>query len=80
MLLKDEESTHVHIHCADGGAKYWLEPTIELAINYRLSAHQLARIIDVEQASPGHLRRPELDIELAVDSIENPDNFPLQAR
>ena len=35
---------HVHIHCADGEAKYWLEPNIELAKNYGLSDLQLARI------------------------------------
>ena len=35
---------HVHIHCADGEAKYWLEPNIELARNYGLSDLQLARI------------------------------------
>ena len=28
---------HVHIHCGDGEAKFWLEPQIELARNYRLS-------------------------------------------
>ena len=22
---------HVHVHCADGEAKFWLEPEIELA-------------------------------------------------
>ena len=35
---------HVHVHCADGEAKYWLDPTIKLAKNHGLSAQQLARI------------------------------------
>lgn len=40
----------------------------------------IGKIINIEQASPGHLCWPELDIDLAIDSIENPDNFPLQAK
>ncbi len=35
---------HVHVHCAAGEAKYWLEPAIELAKNHGLSAQQLAKI------------------------------------
>ena len=38
---------HVHVHCADGEAKYWLEPTIQLAKNCRLSAQQLAKIREI---------------------------------
>ena len=32
---------HVHVYCADGEAKFWLEPEIELARNFRLSRAQL---------------------------------------
>ena len=32
---------HVHVSCADGEAKFWLEPDIALARNYRLSESQL---------------------------------------
>jgi len=35
---------HVHIICADGEAKFWLEPSLELARNYRLSGPQLREI------------------------------------
>ena len=35
---------HVHVHCAHGEAKFWLEPEIELAKNYRLSSTQLREI------------------------------------
>ncbi|MHB8414761.1 MAG: DUF4160 domain-containing protein [Acidiferrobacteraceae bacterium] len=34
----------MHILCADGEAKYWLEPDIELAKNYRLSRAQLKEV------------------------------------
>ncbi len=55
MLLKDEERMHIHADCADGEAKYWLEPTIELAKNYRLSAHQLARIREIVEVYENEL-------------------------
>ena len=32
---------HVHVHCADGEAKFWMEPRIELAQNYGLSGGDL---------------------------------------
>ena len=35
---------HVHVYCEDGEAKYWLEPNVELAHNYRLLAQQLKEI------------------------------------
>jgi len=35
---------HIHILCADGEAKFWLEPQIELAKNYKLSRIQLSEI------------------------------------
>ena len=40
---------HVHVHCADGEAKYWLEPIIELAKNYGLSPQQLTKIKEIVQ-------------------------------
>lgn len=35
---------HVHVICSNGEAKYWLEPEVELAMNYRLSREQLKEI------------------------------------
>ena len=35
---------HVHVYGGEGEAKYWLEPEIELARNYRLSGLQLKQI------------------------------------
>ncbi len=35
---------HIHVVSSDGEAKFWLEPEIELAKNYRYSIHQLKEI------------------------------------
>jgi hypothetical protein len=34
-------------------------------------------VLNVELAGPGHLYWPDLDIDLAVDSIDHPERFPL---
>jgi hypothetical protein len=35
---------HVHIYSPDGEAKYWLEPTIELAVNKGLKPVELGEL------------------------------------
>lgn len=42
---------HVHIMSAEGEAKFWLEPEIELAKNYHYSRSQLR---DIETLIEGH--------------------------
>ena len=44
FFSREETRKHVHVHGADGEAKFWLEPEIELAKNYGLSDSQLAKI------------------------------------
>ena len=41
FFSREETRMHVHVYCEDGEAKFWLEPEIELASNYRLSRLQL---------------------------------------
>jgi len=43
---------HVHVYCADGEAKFWLEPEIELAKNHRLPRKRLK---EVEQIIEEHV-------------------------
>ncbi len=35
---------HVHVYHADGEAKFWLEPEIELAENYGLSQRRISAV------------------------------------
>ncbi|MGB5325923.1 MAG: DUF4160 domain-containing protein [Pseudomonadales bacterium] len=44
FFSREEPRKHVHVHCTDGEAKYWLEPEISLARNFGLSPQQLAKI------------------------------------
>lgn len=40
----------------------------------------VGKIIDVQEVSPGHFFWPQLDIDLGIESIENPEKFPLKAK
>jgi len=44
FFSREESRPHVHVYCSDGKAKYWLDPELELARNYRLSKVQLNEI------------------------------------
>ena len=40
----EETRMHVHVRSSDGEAKFWLEPAVEMARNYRLSRVQLNEV------------------------------------
>ena len=40
----------------------------------------IAHIVRVELPSPDHLYWPDLDIDLAVESIQHPERFPLVSK
>lgn len=37
-------------------------------------------ILSLERPAPQHLRWPDLDVDLAVDSIEHPERYPLKSK
>ena len=39
----------------------------------------VSKLVNVEIPHPHHLYWPDLDVDLAVDSIRHPDRFPLVA-
>ena len=40
----------------------------------------IGKIINVQEVSPGHFYWPDLDIDLGIDSVENPEKYPLKSR
>jgi len=40
----------------------------------------IGRLVDVQLQGPGHLYWPKLDVDLAVDSIDHPEEFPLVSK
>ena len=51
FFSREESRMHIHVVSGDGEAKFWLEPEIQLAKNYRLSKKQLKNI---ERLIQGH--------------------------
>ncbi len=44
FFSREEARLHIHVQSADGEAKFWVGPSIELARNYGLSAQDLSRV------------------------------------
>lgn len=44
FFSREEERMHVHVISVDGEAKYWLEPEMELAKNFKFTRKQLKQI------------------------------------
>ena len=40
----------------------------------------IGSVLKLERPQPHHLYWPELDIDLTVDSIENPEKYPLKSK
>jgi hypothetical protein len=40
----------------------------------------IGQLVDVSLLQPDHLYWPQLDVDLAVESIEHPDRYPLVSR
>jgi hypothetical protein len=41
FFSREERRAHIHVNHPSGGAKFWLEPSIELAINHGLTPERL---------------------------------------
>jgi hypothetical protein len=40
----------------------------------------VSQVLNVERPSAGHLYWPDLDVDIAVESIEHPERFPLVSK
>ena len=41
FFSREDRRPHIHVSCQDGEAKFWLDPTIELAENHGLKQFQI---------------------------------------
>jgi hypothetical protein len=48
---------HVHVYCANGQAKFWLEPSIELAENYGLRSSEISTAQKLVEEHSDEIRR-----------------------
>lgn len=47
IFSNKEERKHIHVVKAENEAKYWLEPSIELAENYGFTSKEIKRITQI---------------------------------
>ncbi len=47
---------HVHVHCSNGEAKFWMEPQIELAQNYELNDKELRQARELIEGHANEIR------------------------
>jgi len=57
FFSREESRMHVHIHTPEGEAKYWLEPDIELAVNFGISQRDLKTIEKKIKEKENELKR-----------------------
>ena len=58
FFSREERRIHIHVASSDGEAKFWIEPTIELAENHGVSSHELGTLQEI-------VRRHEHEIRTA---------------
>ena len=56
FFSREESRMHVHVMCENGEAKFWLEPDIELARNFRLSRVQLRETEHIVEAHSDEIK------------------------
>ena len=56
FVSREKSYINVHVSCADGEAKFWLEPEIALARNNRLSKAQLPEAEEIIQRRKDEFR------------------------
>ncbi len=56
FFSREEERIHIHVSSERGEAKFWLEPIVSLAQNYRLSAKELQSIQKIIEARKNEIK------------------------
>jgi hypothetical protein len=57
FFSREEERIHVHVQTAQGEAKFWLAPRIELAVNFGLDSRQVNAALELVQAHEDEIRK-----------------------
>jgi hypothetical protein len=57
FFSREERRAHVHVQHADGEAKFWIEPAVELDSNYGLKPKQIAEAEKLVEEHLNEIRR-----------------------
>ncbi|OGP82520.1 MAG: hypothetical protein A2Y95_05530 [Deltaproteobacteria bacterium RBG_13_65_10] len=56
FFSREEPRMHVHVHHAEGEAKFWLEPEIMLVQNYGLNPRRLSTVLNLIRRHQDEIR------------------------
>ena len=56
FFSREELRPHVHVHHPTGEAKVWIDPRIELAMNYGLTAQRVAKVLRLIEEHEDEIR------------------------
>jgi hypothetical protein len=57
FFSREEPRMHVHVQCADGEAKFWIEPRVEAAQNVGMSERRLRAAQQLVETHVDEIRR-----------------------
>ncbi len=57
FLSNEEERMHVHIECAEGEAKFWIEPIVSLATYCKLNKRKLKTLQSLVEEHKNEIAR-----------------------
>ena len=57
FFSREEKRLHIHVSSPQGEAKFWLEPSLELAENYSIKDRQLREIENVIKSHEKEIRQ-----------------------
>lgn len=57
FFSREERRAHVHVQHAEGEAKFWLEPAIEVEGNYGLKPRHLAEALELVEEHADEFRK-----------------------
>lgn len=57
FFSREEARMHVHVQSPDGEAKFWMDPGIELAVNFGLPGREIARIQRILEERQDEIRQ-----------------------
>ena len=52
FFSREERRAHIHVQHADGEAKFWIDPSVELAVNFSLKPKQ---VVEAQKLIEEHL-------------------------
>ena len=57
FFSREEPRAHIHVHHAEGEAKFWIRPHVELAVNYGLKPKRIAEAERLIEENLNEIRR-----------------------